>query len=249
LDADISGFFDNICHEFLLKLINRNTEKTIIRKWLKAGIMEGSTFHESDLGTPQGGIISPLLANMVLTGMEEHIYKSLWPKNYGYGKSLKLGKSNRLPPVRVVRYADDFVIISSNEEVLNKAKKVVDKWLQKRGLKFSEEKTRITNSEDGFDFLGYNCRNYDNIDHGYEAREFANKQGFKFLTKPSKKSIKAHSAKLKDVLRKMKAAPQEAVIKKLNPIIRGWANYFRGAVSSKTFNKLDYILWQSATRI
>jgi len=236
LDADISGFFDNICHNYLLSLINGKIEKATIKQWLKAGVMENQTFHESDLGTPQGGIISPLLANMVLNGMEQHIYSAIWKKRYGNIKT-------RIP-LRVVRYADDFVIISENKEVMKKAAVAVSKWLQERGLELSKEKTKLTHSENGFDFLGHTHKHCDNINHGYEARNFANKQGYKILIKPSNKSIKAHSDKIKDVLRKMKAAPQEEVIKKLNPIIRGWSNYFRGATSSKTFNKLDHILWQ-----
>jgi RNA-directed DNA polymerase len=240
LDADISGFFDNICHEFLLKQLNSRTEKTVIKKWLKAGIMENNVFHESEYGTPQGGIISPLLANMVLTGMEQHIINILWEKKRKQRRNFMLKNA----PIRVIRYADDFVITGPNKTDIINATKIVSKWLKERGLELSKEKSKIVHSDTGFDFLGHTCRHYDNRDHGYVARKFANRQGFKMLTKPSKKSIKAHSAKLKDVLRKMKAASQEEVIKKLNPIIKGWANYFKGAVSSKTFSKLDHILWQ-----
>jgi RNA-directed DNA polymerase len=131
-----------------------------------------------------------------------------------------------------------------NKKVIEDSKLIIAEWLKVRGLELSEEKTKIVHSTEGFDFLGFNCRHYDNKTTGYEARNFANKQGFKILIKPSKKSIETHSNKIKEVLRQMKAAPQEEVIWRLNPIIRGWTNYFRTGISSETFNKLDYLMWQ-----
>jgi len=237
LDADIKGCFDNIDHNHLLNLIDGKVAKSTIKQWLKAGIMENQEFQASDIGTPQGGIISPLLANIALDGMENHLYKKLRDKGYK-GIELRQGQ------IRVVRYADDFVVMHENKKVIEDSKLIIAEWLKERGLELSEEKTKIVHSTEGFDFLGFNCKHYDNKTTGYEARNFANKQGFKILIKPSKKSIDTHSNKIKEVLRQMKAASQEQIIGKLDPIIKGWANYYRGCVASDTFNKLDHLMWQ-----
>jgi RNA-directed DNA polymerase len=199
--------------------------------------MENQEFQASDIGTPQGGIISPLLANIALDGMEGYLYEKLREKGY---KVIEL----RNGAFRVVRYADDFVVMHENKKVIEDSKPIIAEWLEERGLELSEEKTKIVHSTEGFDFLGFNCRHYENKNTGYEARNFANKQGFKILIKPSKKSIETHSDKFKDVLRGMKAAPQEEIIRKLNPIIKGWTNYFRIGVSSDTFTQLDHLMWQ-----
>jgi RNA-directed DNA polymerase len=237
LDADIKGCFDNIDHKHLLSLIDGKVAKATIKQWLKAGVMENQKFQASDIGTPQGGIISPLLANIALDGMEGYLYEKLREKGYKV-RELYRGQ------IRIVRYADDFVVMHENKKVIEDSKLIIAEWLKARGLELSEEKTRIVHSTEGFDFLGFNCRHYENKTTGYEARKFANKQGFKILIKPSKKSIDTHSDKMKEVLRQMKAASQEQIIRKLNPIIKGWANYFRIGVASETFNRLDYLMWQ-----
>ena len=236
LDADIKGFFDNLDHNHLLNLIDGKTAKDTIKQWLKAGIMENQKFQPSDVGTPQGGIISPLLANIALDGMETYLYEKLREKNH---KAADLRRGG----IRIVRYADDFVVMHENKAVIEDSKLIIYEWLKERGLELSSEKTRIVHSTEGFDFLGFNVRHYKNETKGYRANKFANKQGFKLLIKPSKKSIKAHSDKIKQILRQMRAAPQERVIKRLNPIIKGWTNYFRIGVSSDTFSKLDYLMW------
>jgi RNA-directed DNA polymerase len=237
LDADIKGCFDNIDHNHLLNLIDGKTAKYTTKQWLKVGIMENQKFQPSIIGTPQGGIISPLLANIALDGMETYLYNELREKGY---KSHEL----RNGAIRTVRYADDFVVMHENKEVIEDAKKIISEWLKERGLELSEEKTRIVHSTEGFDFLGFNVRHYENETTGYRAKKFANKQGFKILIKPNKKSIKAHSDKMRQILKQMKAAPQEKVIEKLNPIIKGWTNYFRIGVSSDTFAYLDHLMWQ-----
>jgi RNA-directed DNA polymerase len=237
LDADIKGCFDNIDHNHLLNLTDGKVAKSTIKQWLKAGIMENQEFQPSNIGTPQGGIISPLLANIALDGMETYLYDELRKKGYKVAE-LRLGQ------IKVVRYADDFVVMHENKAVIEDSKLIITKWLKKRGLELSEEKTRIVHSTEGFDFLGFNVRHYENETKGYRAKKFANKQGFKILIKPSKKSIKAHSDKIKQILKQMKASPQETVIKKLNPIIKGWTNYFRIGVSKETFSTLDHLMWQ-----
>jgi RNA-directed DNA polymerase len=132
----------------------------------------------------------------------------------------------------------------NDKEVIESSKRIIAEWLKVRGLELSEEKTKIVHSTEGFDFLGYNIKHYDNETTGYRADKFTNKQGFKLLIKPSKKSIKAHSDKIKEVLRKRKAATQEEIIKELNPIIRGWTNYFKNSVASETFNRMDHLMWE-----
>lgn len=237
LDADIKGCFDNIDHNHLLNLIDGRTTQSTIKQWLKAGIMENQDFQPSIIGTPQGGIISPLLANIALEGMEGYLYEMLRKKGYR-SHDIRQGQ------IRIVRYADDFVVMHKNKKVIEDSKLIIAEWLKKRGLELSEEKTRIVHSTDGFDFLGFNVRHYENKTSGYEARNFANQQGFKLLIKPSNKSIKAHSDKIKQILKQMKAATQEAVIKKLNPIIKGWSNYFKAGVSSEIFAQLDHLMWE-----
>jgi RNA-directed DNA polymerase len=237
LDADIKGCFDNIDHNHLLNLIDGKIAKSTIKQWLKAGIMENQEFQPSDIGTPQGGIISPLLANTALDGMETYLYNELRKKGY---KAWVLQQNK----VRIVRYADDFVVMHTDREVIEDSKLIIAKWLKERGLELSEEKTKIVHSTEGFDFLGFNIRHYENETTGYRAKKFANKQGFKVLIKPSNKSIKTHSDKVKQILRQMRAATQDEVIKKLNPIIKGWTNYFRIGVSKKIFSKLDSMMWQ-----
>jgi RNA-directed DNA polymerase len=186
----------------------------------------------------KGGIISPLLANIALDGMEKYLYKRLVSQGYKVRYHLRPGQ------LSIVRYADDFVVMHENKAIIEDSKLIITEWLKERGLELSEEKTKIVHSTEGFDFLGFNIRHYENETKGYRAKTFANKQGFKVLIKPSKKSIKTHSNKIKEVLRQMKAAPQEAVINKLNPIIKGWTNYFKIGVSSEIFTQLDYLMWQ-----
>jgi RNA-directed DNA polymerase len=171
-----------------------------------------------------------------LDGMEKYLYDEL-RKKYKY-KELCRGQ------IRVVRYADDFVVMHENKEVIEDSRLIIAEWLKVRGLELSEEKTKIVHSTEGFDFLGFNCRHYENETTGYRSKKFANKQGFKLLIKPSKKSIETHSSKIKEVFRQMKSATQEEVIWRLNPIIRGWANYYRSGVAADTFNSLDYLMWQ-----
>jgi RNA-directed DNA polymerase len=235
LDADIKGCFDNIDHQILIDKMDSKSKKFMVKQWLKAGVMEKQEFHPSELGTPQGGIISPILANIALDGMERHLYDQL-RKSYQV-KDLRRGQ------IRVVRYADDFVVMHSNKEVIKDAQVIIAKWLKERGLELSEEKTNIVHSTEGFDFLGFNCRHYNNKEKGYHARNNQNQQGFKLLIKPSDKSILKHSKKISEVLEQLKAAPQEAIISKLNPIIAGWTNYFKSVVASETFEKLDYLMW------
>ena len=229
LDADIAGCFDNIDHQKLLKKINVSPSLSrIIKQWLKAGIMDNGIFRESEKGTPQGGICSPLLANIALHGME-NLVKSINKNAY------------------VVRYADDFVVLHNDLRVILKCKKAIEEQLKEIGLELKPSKTKILNTldnhdgqEPGFDFLSFNVRQYKVSKYNSGKRM----KGFKTLIKPSKKSIQRHKDQIKLIVSSGKAKPQEALIKQLNPVIRGWTNYFSTKVSSNAFKYLTHFTVQ-----
>jgi RNA-directed DNA polymerase len=209
LEADIRGFFDNIAHESILNMISNFPKRKLIQGWLKAGFIFDGKFNPTEMGTPQGGVISPLLANIGLHGLETFI-KSTNPK---------LG---------VVRYADDFIVTARDKGSLEKAQIQIQQWLSERGLELSAEKTLITSTEEGFDFLGFNHRHYSG----------------KLLIKPSKKKVLDFCKRIGTEIKALKGATQEALIRKLNPILRGFANYYKGAVSKVTFNYISSRIWQ-----
>jgi len=209
LEADIKGFFDNIAHESILNMMGNFPKRELIKGWLKAGFVFQGKLHTTEQGTPQGGVISPLLANIGLHGLENFI-KATNPK---------LG---------VVRYADDFIVTAKDKNSLETAQTLIKAWMSKRGLDLSVEKTIITSMEDGFDFLGFNSRHYDG----------------KLLIKPSKKKVLTFCKRLGEEVRNLNGVEQEVLIKKLNPILRGFANYYKGVVSKETFGYIRYRLWQ-----
>lgn len=226
LEGDIKGCFDNISHDWLIKNIPIN--KTILKKWLKAGFMESSILHRTDAGTPQGGIISPILANMALDGLGKLLAEKF---------PMKISSRKPAHKVNFVRYADDFIITGRSEELLlNEIKPLVESFLSERGLSLSLEKTRITHIDDGFDFLGQNIRKY---------------RG-KLLIKPSKMNVHNFLSKIRRITKKNRMATQEQLIGILNPQIRGWTNYHRHVVSKRTFSKVRheiwFILWRWAKR-
>ena len=220
LEGDIQGCFDNISHEWMEA--NILMDKAILRKWLKAGVIEKGKLFPTEQGTPQGGIISPTLANLVLDGLEERLNRTIRQKKSN-------GNIIFNPMINLVRYADDFIVTGSTPEVLERAKAVIRKFLQERGLSLSEEKTRIAHIETGFDFLGQNIRMY----------------GGKLLIKPSKDAVKKALMKIRTTIQENKAVNQEILIGLLNPIIRGWVNYHRYSVASKAFSRFDYEVWQA----
>ncbi len=223
VDADIQGCFDNISHNFLLELITGFPARELIKQWLLAGYMETGSWHPTDAGTPQGSVVSPLLANIALHGMESAL-------------GVKYNKDGELRAARaLVRYADDFVVFCETEEDAVKVVQILNDWMQVRGLTLSQEKTKISHLTAGFDFLGFNIRHY---------KDQTTKTGWKLLIKPSKKSVLNIRNKLRSEWLNCKGKSIDAVIKKLNPIIRGQANYFRTAVSSKIFNSLDHWLYE-----
>ncbi len=226
LEGDIKACFDEISHEWILAHTPMDT--AILRKWLKAGYMEEQAFHATEEGTPQGGIISPVLANLALNELEGRLKKE-------YPTQTKKGQA--ASKVNVIRYADDFIITGRTKELLEtEIRPKVVKFLKERGLRLSEEKTVTTHIENGFDFLGQNIRKYKG----------------KLIITPSKKNYTAFMEKVRSTVADMGSAKQEQVIEKLNPIIRGWANYHRHVCSKQTFSKADndifHCLWQWAKR-
>lgn len=223
LEADIQGCFDHINHDWMLA--NVPTDKAILRKWLKAGVIHKGQLQATDAGTPQGGIISPTLANMALDGLETQLKQYL-----GVTRARKL-------KINVVRYADDFVITGNSKEVLeSEIRPWVEQFLAVRGLQLSPEKTHIVHTDQGFDFLGWNFRKYDG----------------KLLIKPSKKNVKAFYHKVKEVIDANKMAKQEYLIRLLNPILKGWALYHQPVVAKQAYSRMDnllfYALWRWAKR-
>ncbi len=219
LEGDIRGCFDNISHEWMLRHIP--TDKEVLRKWLKAGFMENRILFPTEAGTPQGGIISPTLANLTLDGLEQRL------------KELGSMKRKPSPKVNLIRYADDFIITGTTREVLeNEAKPLVEQFMRDRGLQLSPEKTCVTPIEQGFDFLGQNLR----------------KHGGKLLIQPSKKNTHVFLEKVRRLIRQSYGISQTDLIGQLNPVIRGWANYHRHIVAKQTFKKVECVLWHSLWR-
>jgi RNA-directed DNA polymerase len=221
LEGDIKACFDRISHDWLLAHIP--IERTILQKWLSAGYMERHVFHPTEAGTPQGGIISPVLANLTLDGIEREL-RARYP-----AKSLKA----RQAKVNFVRYADDFVVTGRSKEVLEtEVKPLIERFLRERGLELSQEKTSITHIEQGFDFLGQTIRKY----HG------------KLFISPAKKNIKTFLAKVRKVVKANPQMPTGNLVLLLNPLLRGWANYHRHVVSKKAFNAVDSALFATVWR-
>lgn len=221
LEGDIKGCFDHISHKWLLD--NVPMDKSVLKQFLKAGFIYSEKLFPTEEGTPQGGIISPILANMTLDGMEAILDEY-------FHKTRNAKCANK---VNLVRYADDFVITASSQKVAEQAKQVIQEFLKSRGLELSEEKTLITHIDQGFDMLGWNFRKYDG----------------KMIIKPSAKAIKSINAKLHDiVLRQGKAWTQDFLIHKLNPVITGWTNYHRSVCASRTFSRIDHTLFEQLWR-
>ncbi|MDT9298296.1 MAG: reverse transcriptase domain-containing protein, partial [Arthrospira platensis PCC 7345] len=219
--------------------------KRDLKQWLKAGVLDNGVFEDTETGTPQGGVISPLLANIALLGMVRLI-ETMYPKT----KWVKV-------KVTLIRYADDFVVISPSLEIIEQCKTAISVWLKPVGLEIKPEKTRICHTlkpieyngkieEPGFDFLGFNIRQYPagKYKSGKTCGTASRLIGHKTHIKPSNKAVKAHTEVIKGVIKQYRTAPQSALISKLNPIIRGWANYYSAVVSTETFVKLDFIIWQ-----
>jgi RNA-directed DNA polymerase len=210
LEGDIKGCFDNIDHGWLYEHIPM--DRRVLRQWLASGYLEGRQLFPTLAGTPQGGVISPCLANMVLDGLEDAVARITKPSD----------------KVHVIRYADDFVVTGASREMLeHRIKPVIAAFLADRGLRLSEEKTRITSVHEGFDFLGFNVRKY----------------GRKLLIKPSKSSIKSFLTGIREEIKRSVGGPVIGLIRRLNQKIRGWVNYYRHVVAKRAFRFVDYVIF------
>jgi len=223
LEGDIKSCFDKIDHDWLLA--NVPMDKVILRKWLKAGYVEGGDLHETMEGTPQGGVISPCLLTLTLRGMEAALM------------TIRRKPSNYSNKVNLIVYADDFVVTAKSKEMLEtQVKPILESFLKERGLTLSGEKTKITHIEEGFDFLGFNVRKYKG----------------KFLSKPSKDRVKGFLANIRDLIKKNRTVKTEVLIQLLNSRISGWANYYRHVAAKDTFSKVDddifWTIWRWAKR-
>lgn len=231
LEGDIKGCFDNISHEWMLKNICTDTQ--VLKKWLKAGYMEKAKFFPTEKGTPQGGIASPTLSNLVLDGIEDLLGRKFNALNR-YGRRRQTSSEG----IHFVRYADDFVVIAKSKDTLEKeVYPLIEEYLKERGLELSKDKTKITHISEGFDFLGQNIRKY----------RFG-KENAKLLIKPSSKNVKAFLTSIRQTIKSMATASQENLIRKLNPKIRGWANYHHSVVSKEMYNKVDNEIWKAIWR-
>lgn len=228
LEGDIKGCFDHIDHDWLTAHIP--LDKVVLRKWLKAGFMDKHSLYPTETGTPQGGIISPTLANLALDGLEGLLAEQFGSK----GKHPHRARQNK---VHYVRFADDFIITGASKELLeSEVLPLVQQFMADRGLSLQMDKTRITHVTEGFDFLGQNIRKY----------------GGKLLIKPAQKSVKALLERVREIVKGNKTAKQVNLIGLLNPVIRGWAYYHRHVVAKETFQAVDkeiwLILWRWASR-
>ena len=223
--------FDTLSHQHILDKLGNFPLKGLIKKWLKAGYLENNVFHKTMAGTPQGGIISPLLANIALDGMEDALnikYKQRKSKNgYTYVNKSKYA---------VIKYADDFVVICETLKDANEVYELLDDYLKDRGLTLAPDKTRITHIGDGVDFLGYNIRCYKGQDRD------------RVLVKASKDSVKSFKSKVKEIVRKCYPWNLEESITRLNYLINGTGNYWRIGSNSDLFKKMDNYIYEILLR-
>jgi len=215
LEGDIKACFDSISKSWLCE--NTPMDKIMLRKWLDAGYIDKGEFYPTEQGVAQGGPISPALLLVTLSGMESTIKRSV----------------NSKDKVNVVVYADDFIVTGATKEVLeNKVKPAIEGFLRERGLTLSQEKTKLTHINEGFDFLGVNIRKYKS----------------KLIMKPAKSNVKRFLVTMRETIKQMAAVKTEILIQRLNSKIRGWANYYRHVCSSQTFSYVDYQIFQALWR-
>ncbi|PSB24965.1 group II intron reverse transcriptase/maturase [Chlorogloea sp. CCALA 695] len=248
LDADIAKCFDRIDHEALLNKLNTfPTIRRQIRSWLKAGVMDGKQLFPTSEGTPQGGVISPLLANIALHGMENRIkqFAETLPGRSGFGKD---GHKSALS---LIRYADDFVILHEDVTVVQRCRLIISEWLKGMGLELKPSKTRLAHTLNqheqetpGFNFLGFLVRQHPVGKYQSGKNTYGKLLGFKTIITPSKDKQKVHYDRIARVIESHRMVPQSALIKHLNPIIRGWAKYYAKVVSSKAYSNMDNLTYQ-----
>lgn len=246
LDADICKCFERINHEALLTKLNTFPSlRRQIKAWLSAGVLDGESLFPNQEGTPQGGVISPLLANIALHGLENHI-KMVFRKRYPKIN----GKKRTIRPPALIRYADDFVVIHEDLSTVQKCQTLIADWLKGIGLELKPSKTSLTHTFQsyegklGFDFLGFHIRQYPVGDYRSAKNPYGQLLGFKTLITPSKDKFKQHLLHIARIIDTHAQAPQETLISKLNPVIKGWANFYSIGVSSRAFSKADFLTYQ-----
>jgi RNA-directed DNA polymerase len=221
LDADLSAAFDHIDHDRLLSHLGAFPARGMVAGWLAAGVIEQGRFAPTEEGTPQGGVVSPLLLNIALHGMEE-------AAGVRYTRSDPHGAHVRADSPVLVRYADDFVVMCHTRDQAEQVRHRLGEWLTPRGLTFNEDKTGIVHVERGFDFLGFNVRRFDG----------------KLLIKPSPAAVRRIRKRLAEEVSSLNGSNALAVIRRLNPIVRGWAAYYRSGVSKEVFSAVDHYMWR-----
>jgi RNA-directed DNA polymerase len=219
LDADLQAAFDRLSHDHILGSLGAFPGRGLVRQWLKAGVIEDGAFALTGEGAPQGGVVSPLLLNVALHGMEQAA---------GVRYSRDGGAVPGCPVL--VRYADDLIALCHTRQQAEQVQARLAGWLEPRGLVFNQDKTKITHLDQGVDFLGFEIRRF----------------GGKLLTKPSKDALRQIRKRLSAEMKALRGANADAVIKRLNPIITGWAAYYRIGVSSRAYIRLDAYLWRLA---
>jgi RNA-directed DNA polymerase len=240
LDADIAKCFERIDQSALLaKLHTFPRLRRAVRAWLKAGVLDGAELFPTTAGTPQGGVASPLLANIALHGLETAITTAFPPT--------KVVNGRRVNPWRpsVIRYADDLVVLHEDEGVIREAHRLVSTWLAGMGLELKPAKTRLTHTltpfegHVGFDFLGFQVRQH-RVGRTHTGRDGLGRPlGFKTLITPSRGAQQRHQQAIRTRVRRQRAVSQAALIAELNPLIRGWARYYATVVAKETFTALD----------
>ena len=244
LDADIAKCFDRIDHEALLRKLNTSpTIRRQVRAWLKAEVMDGKQLFSTSEGTPQGGVISPLLANIALHGMEERIKEFAKTIDLRNHKGYQVSWQSKAKSLSLIRYADDFVILHEDITVVQRCREIISEWLKDMGLELKPSKTRLTHTlneygleKPGFYFLGFNIRQH-------PVGKYHSKQGFKTIITPSKEKQKIHYERVASIIEDHKAAPQVALITRLNPVISGWSNYYSTVVSKAAYSGLDNLIY------
>jgi RNA-directed DNA polymerase len=245
LDADIASCFDRINQAALLEKIHTSPHfARPIKAWLKAGVVDRGTFRPTEDGTPQGGVASPLLANIALHGLEDVV------KHAGGPGTHTVNGKKFTHRTYCIRYADDFVVLHNTWEGIQRCKEAIQAWLKGMGLELKDAKTRFAhtletkeecNGNVGFNFLGFTIRQF-------PVGKYKSRKLYKTIIQPSKDSIEGHYKVLATIIERMKAATPDEVIKMLNPKIVGWSNYFKTEVSTKAFQRLDNLLWQKLYR-
>lgn len=231
LDADIKGAFDNVCHTNLLKQIGEIPGRALIKKWLKAGYLEQDSWNATEQGTPQGGVISPLLMNIALYGMQTLLSQFKRIRYYTVRSGKYIGKRypKEQPRYRLAVYADDFVISTETKEEAEAAIPILSEWLKERGLQLHPDKTRVVNIAQGFNFLGTTVRRYNGI----------------CIVKPQKEKVLLFLKRIRTWIKDHPEIKQESLIQHLNPVIRGWGEYYRSCSSKNIFGYVDHEIWKA----